>query len=919
MDRPGSNGGANPSQTPLIGGGGSGASDKWDEEGLKRFYRAFVKHQQSWSKVSRAMGGSKTSEQCEAMWKQNKTFLSLPSPSLELMEVAFVGLMNDHYNRDAPAPSDGPQQPAAGEPSTRQPQQQQQQQQQVEGSLAAHSSRPGAAPPQPLPQQHPEATYVHSARTANHPPAVAVAGAEPDGGGGEESDEGWAPGHEEAPRTRRAAKRGLHEAGDGKQGANDGSMPPPATAGAAGGGAPGSAPLRESKRQATGTPYTRSMFGSPDTPKSKIKVSTGVTALLTHHHTHVCTPVLGQASAVPSSLSKLKLSPLPQSDSSSRKRRSSRKLFEEEAEDSEKVFEQWRGGLSGRTHGPCTRVMRSLVWLQQRRGGLEERFSDLGERQHLEEIDEGVDALLSLGSMANHPNMDGDGGGEAGAAAERGGGGGRGGDEMHDLMLLDERSIPSSARSRRAGAGKHSRNNCSFDFGSPLRSPPSSARAHANIHPHHRLHHPLTGNSNNSVLPAEHPHHSTHPRSNADHHHHHQSSQHSQPHSSSNHQQQQQQHHSGSERHSPPRSATAAAAAAHASKPVSPSGFRSPTPLLRGTIRLGNRSSLAADLDDLAAVVSPGIPNVPFYASELPPGSSNGAGGHGGGASEGGGNGGGGLRGLASPLVSPAGSRPGTGLRGKRRSGMPAPPVVDALVEDGDEEDLLHQHPNSALPNLMSPMNGGLSNNRQRASVFAPHAGSSAAFDHERQRSSLDGRQNTLILAVTHPSPPTVVGLFHGQGSDGSLASRNTNPLGSHGSHGSPKAAAAGRQYHHQRQQEQQQRMGNNDHQHHHPSQSQPHSHSHNQNGGNKSYHTGGSHHHNSGSVEQDVEGDTEDDFEVEESRGGCAEGEWAKRAAASPAAAAAAASPAAAAAAARGTRGTRGDSGKGEAPQDGP
>ncbi|MEW5300817.1 MAG: hypothetical protein WDW36_003721 [Sanguina aurantia] len=838
MDRPGSNGGANPSQTPLIGGGGSGASDKWDEEGLKRFYRAFVKHQQSWSKVSRAMGGSKTSEQCEAMWKQNKTFLSLPSPSLELMEVAFVGLMNDHYNRDAPAPSDGPQQPAAGEPSTRQPQQQQQQQQQVEGSLAAHSSRPGAAPPQPLPQQHPEATYVHSARTANHPPSCGCG--------------------------RRAAKRGLHEAGDGKQGANDGSMPPPATAGAAGGGAPGSAPLRESKRQATGTPYTRSMFGSPDTPKSKIKVSTGVTALLTHHHTHVCTPVLGQASAVPSSLSKLKLSPLPQSDSSSRKRRSSRKLFEEEAEDSEKVFEQWR------------------------------------ERQHLEEIDEGVDALLSLGSMANHPNMDGDGGGEAGAAAERGGGGGRGGDEMHDLMLLDERSIPSSARSRRAApppppaptptstrttayttrspataTTASSPPNTPTTAPTPAATPTTTTTTNHRNTPNHTAAQTISSSSSSITVAA---------RGTA-----------------------------------PPRSATAAAAAAHASKPVSPSGFRSPTPLLRGTIRLGNRSSLAADLDDLAAVVSPGIPNVPFYASELPPGSSNGAGGHGGGASEGGGNGGGGLRGLASPLVSPAGSRPGTGLRGKRRSGMPAPPVVDALVEDGDEEDLLHQHPNSALPNLMSPMNGGLSNNRQRASVFAPHAGSSAAFDHERQRSSLDGRQNTLILAVTHPSPPTVVGLFHGQGSDGSLASRNTNPLGSHGSHGSPKAAAAGRQYHHQRQQEQQQRMGNNDHQHHHPSQSQPHSHSHNQNGGNKSYHTGGSHHHNSGSVEQDVEGDTEDDFEVEESRGGCAEGEWAKRAAASPAAAAAAASPAAAAAAARGTRGTRGDSGKGEAPQDGP
>lgn len=46
------NSGSNPPQTPtLCGATGSGASDKWDEEGLKRFYRAFVKHQQNWSKV----------------------------------------------------------------------------------------------------------------------------------------------------------------------------------------------------------------------------------------------------------------------------------------------------------------------------------------------------------------------------------------------------------------------------------------------------------------------------------------------------------------------------------------------------------------------------------------------------------------------------------------------------------------------------------------------------------------------------------------------------------------------------------------------------------------------------------------------------------------------------------------------------
>lgn len=44
-----------------------------------------------------------------------------------------------------------------------------------------------------------------------------------------------------------------------------------------------------------------------------------------------------------------------------------------------------------------------------------------------------------------------------------------------------------------------------------------------------------------------------------------------------------------------------------------------------------------------------------------------------------------------SPLLSPTGGRPSTGLRGKRRGGVPAPAVVELLADDGDEEDLLHQ------------------------------------------------------------------------------------------------------------------------------------------------------------------------------------------------------------------------------------
>lgn len=113
----------------------------------------------------------------------------------------------------------------------------------------------------------------------------------------------------------------------------------------------------------------------------------------------------------------------------------------------------------------------------------------------------------------------------------------------------------------------------------------------------------------------------------------------------------------------------------------SPSGFRSPTPLLRGTVRLGHRNSLAADLDDLAAVASPG--GVAFYASELPGGQ--------GGGSEGNGSG------LVSPLLSPASARPSTGLRGKRRGGIPTPAPVQLLVDDGDEEDLLHQVRSSCM------------------------------------------------------------------------------------------------------------------------------------------------------------------------------------------------------------------------------
>lgn len=132
------------------------------------------------------MGGSKSSEQCEAMWKQNKTFLSLPAPSVEVMEVMFVGLMNDHYNREVP-PANGGEKPeiSGGQETTTQ------QQQQPESSQPTAHTRSGS---QPHPHQHSEPIYVHAARVTNHPPVLIVD--DLDGRGGEESDEGWAPGHE---------------------------------------------------------------------------------------------------------------------------------------------------------------------------------------------------------------------------------------------------------------------------------------------------------------------------------------------------------------------------------------------------------------------------------------------------------------------------------------------------------------------------------------------------------------------------------------------------------------------------------------------------------------------------------------------------------------------------------------------------
>lgn len=81
-------------------------------------------------------------------------------------------------------------------------------------------------------------------------------------------------GAQEAPRSRRATKRRIDEAGD-RHGGNEGSMPPPpvfGTSSRAAGEGPGSVAPGNSKRQATSTPYKRNAFGSPDTPKSKIKV-----------------------------------------------------------------------------------------------------------------------------------------------------------------------------------------------------------------------------------------------------------------------------------------------------------------------------------------------------------------------------------------------------------------------------------------------------------------------------------------------------------------------------------------------------------------------------------------------------------------------------------------------------------------------
>lgn len=83
-----------------------------------------------------------------------------------------------------------------------------------------------------------------------------------------------------------------------------------------------------------------------------------------------------------------------------------------------------------------------------------------------------------------------------------------------------------------------------------------------------------------------------------------------------------------------------------------------------------------------------------------------------------------------------------------------------------------------------------------------------------------------------------MVGLFHGQGSDSSLTNLGSSRNGN-GSHGSPRVAATGRQYHHQRQQEQQQRMGSLDH----------------SSGG-----AGGG----GGGGDQDLEGDTEEDYEMD-------------------------------------------------------
>lgn len=72
--------------------------NKWQPEEVRRFYRAFHKYGTEFDKVSKAVGGGKHPELCEALWRHHQAYLSLDRRFQS--EVAFTAMVQDATKRE---------------------------------------------------------------------------------------------------------------------------------------------------------------------------------------------------------------------------------------------------------------------------------------------------------------------------------------------------------------------------------------------------------------------------------------------------------------------------------------------------------------------------------------------------------------------------------------------------------------------------------------------------------------------------------------------------------------------------------------------------------------------------------------------------------------------------------------------------
>ncbi|KAK7258875.1 hypothetical protein RIF29_24464 [Crotalaria pallida] len=69
---------------------------QWDKAELERFYEAYRKYGNDWTKVVEVVRNNRSVEMVEALYNMNKAYLSLPEGTVSV--VGLVAMMSDHYD-----------------------------------------------------------------------------------------------------------------------------------------------------------------------------------------------------------------------------------------------------------------------------------------------------------------------------------------------------------------------------------------------------------------------------------------------------------------------------------------------------------------------------------------------------------------------------------------------------------------------------------------------------------------------------------------------------------------------------------------------------------------------------------------------------------------------------------------------------